>query len=178
MFNDHSYILLMTAMTLFLFALSGGFCKDQVYLEGALQILKNRRHIDFHLLVQLGKISWEDIDKLQLLGNLDDTKVPFFMQDLAAYHSCLDKICESNGLTQEVLESVWMILYLHKSSDVYRFTKKLYCKKSNSLYQFIQFDWSLKLATGSFQKKHIYLWYKGEWFKIVIKSYTLSVFFI
>ncbi|XP_052251711.1 putative tyrosine carboxypeptidase MATCAP2 isoform X2 [Dreissena polymorpha] len=84
----------------------GGFCKDQVYLEGALQILKNRRQIDFHLLVQLGKISWEDIDKLQLLGNLDDTKVPFFMQDLAAYHSCLDKICESNGLTQEVLESV------------------------------------------------------------------------
>lgn len=86
--------------------LTGGFCKDQVYLEGALQLLKNRKHIDFHLLVQLGKISWEDIDKVELLGNLDETKVPFFMQDLAVYHKHLDRICEANGLTDDVLGEV------------------------------------------------------------------------
>ncbi|XP_060553320.1 putative tyrosine carboxypeptidase MATCAP2 [Ruditapes philippinarum] len=84
----------------------GGFCKDQVYLEGALQILKNRKNIDFHLLVQLGKISWEDIDKVALLGNLDDTKIPFFMQDLEAYHKYLDRICEANDLTDDILEDV------------------------------------------------------------------------
>ncbi|WAR12875.1 K0895-like protein [Mya arenaria] len=85
---------------------AGGFCKDQVYLEGALQILKNRKMIDFHLLVQMGKIDWEDIRKVDLLANLDETKVPCFMQDLPAYHKYLDKICESNGLTEEVLDSV------------------------------------------------------------------------
>lgn len=68
--------------------------------------MKHRRHIDFHLLVQLGKIDWRDIDQLELIANLDATKVPFFMQDLAAYHKCLDKICESNGLTDEVLDTV------------------------------------------------------------------------
>jgi hypothetical protein len=77
-----------------------------VYLEGALQILKNRKNIDFHLLVQLGKISWEDIDKVALLGNLDDTKIPFFMQDLEAYHKYLDRICEANDLTDDILEDV------------------------------------------------------------------------
>lgn len=86
--------------------ISGGFCKDQVYLEGALQLLKNRKRIDFHLLVQLGKISWEDIDKVELLGNLDESKVPFFMEDLTVYHKHLDRICEANGLTDDVLREV------------------------------------------------------------------------
>lgn len=87
-------------------SMPGGFCKDQVYLEGALQLLKNRKHIDFHLLVQLGKISWEDIEKVELFGNLENTKVPFFMQDLGAYHKYLDRICEANDLTDDVLEDV------------------------------------------------------------------------
>ena len=91
--------------------ISGGFCKDQVYLEGVLQLLKHRKQIDFHLLTQLGKVSWEDMDKIGLLANLSETKVPFFMEDLAVYHKHLDRICEANGLTDELFRGVtfWVI---------------------------------------------------------------------
>lgn len=84
----------------------GGFCKDQVYLEGALQLLKNRKTIDFQMLVRLGKIAWEDIEKLEAIADLENTRIPFFMEDIKHYHSCLDKIVEANGLTDEVFEEV------------------------------------------------------------------------
>ncbi|KAL4233961.1 hypothetical protein ACF0H5_005616 [Mactra antiquata] len=87
-------------------SLPGGFTKDQVYLEGALQLLKNRKNIDFHLLVQCGKVSWEDVDSIALLANVKDTKVPFFMQDLTAYHKYLDKIVESNDLNDLIMDDV------------------------------------------------------------------------
>lgn len=35
----------------------GCFSKDQVYLDGILQILRYRESIDFHLLMALGKVS-------------------------------------------------------------------------------------------------------------------------
>ena len=63
---------------------SGAFCKDQVYLEGALQLLKNRRQIDFHFLMQLGKIAFEDVDRLLLLADCENTRIPSFMQDEAS----------------------------------------------------------------------------------------------
>lgn len=84
----------------------GAFCKDQVYLEGALQLLKHRKTIDFHMLIRLGKIAWEDIGKLESIADLENTRIPFFMEDLKHYHSCLDKIAEANCLTAEVLEDV------------------------------------------------------------------------
>lgn len=84
----------------------GAFCKDQVYLEGALQLLKHRKTIDFQLLMELGKIAWEDIGRLEPFAELENTRIPFFMKDIQHYHNCLDKIVEVNGLTDEVLEDV------------------------------------------------------------------------
>lgn len=54
----------------------------------------------------MGKISWEDIEKVELIANLQDTKIPFFMQDLEVYHKYLDRICELNDLTDDILEDV------------------------------------------------------------------------
>ncbi|KAL5022432.1 hypothetical protein ScPMuIL_001587 [Solemya velum] len=84
-------------------SLPGAFCKDQVYLDGALQILKYRNVIDFSLLVRLGKISFQDIDKAIGYANLENTKIPFFMEDMEQYHRHLDRIAETNGLTRDVL---------------------------------------------------------------------------
>lgn len=43
-------------------AQAGGLYKDQVYLEGAYKILKERKNINFHALIS-GKISLEDLDR-------------------------------------------------------------------------------------------------------------------
>ena len=90
----------------FLSFVPGAFCKDQVYLDGALQLLKHRKSIDFHLLIRLGKIDWQDIEKLAPMADLENTRIPFFMKDLQFYHECLDKIVEANALTDDVLEDV------------------------------------------------------------------------
>nr|XP_022344544.1 uncharacterized protein KIAA0895-like [Crassostrea virginica]XP_022344545.1 uncharacterized protein KIAA0895-like [Crassostrea virginica] len=84
----------------------GAFCKDQVYLDGALQLLKHRRHIDFQMLIRLGKIAWQDIDAIQSYADLQDTQIPFFMEDMTAYRKHLDRIAEANGLTDEILTAV------------------------------------------------------------------------
>ncbi|KAL3859923.1 hypothetical protein ACJMK2_010106 [Sinanodonta woodiana] len=87
-------------------SMSGAFCKDQVYLEGALQILKHRKILDFHLLVRLGKIAFEDINMLKDYTDVKNTRIPFFMEDLNTYHKLLDRIAEANALTDDVLREV------------------------------------------------------------------------
>ncbi|XP_076110008.1 putative tyrosine carboxypeptidase MATCAP2 [Mytilus galloprovincialis] len=84
----------------------GAFCKDQVYLDGALQILKNRRHLDFHSLLRYGKISYRDIDIISDIAELEYTRIPSFMEDLHAYRGHLDRICDANGLTDDILMKV------------------------------------------------------------------------
>ena len=76
----------------------GCFCKDQVYLTGILQILQVRHSLDFHLLCCMGKVSYEDIEMLRPHFNSERTKIPSFMQDVAAYRERLDFIVEVNGL--------------------------------------------------------------------------------
>jgi hypothetical protein len=44
-------------------ALPGGMYKDQVYLRGAIELLKNRKKIDF-VLLHAGKIHSKDMAKL------------------------------------------------------------------------------------------------------------------
>ncbi|XP_005107828.1 uncharacterized protein KIAA0895 [Aplysia californica] len=85
----------------------GCFCKDQVYLDGALQLLKRRRVLDFHLLVRLGKISYEDVDRecVTEIAQLENTRIPWFMNDLTIYRRQLDHIAYTNGLTDDVLSS-------------------------------------------------------------------------
>ncbi|OWF52391.1 uncharacterized protein KIAA0895-like [Mizuhopecten yessoensis] len=83
----------------------GAFSKDQVYLSGALQILKYRRQIDFHMMMRLGKVAFQDIERLRGYADLEGTRVPTFMEDRTSYIKHLDRIAEANGLTDLVLKS-------------------------------------------------------------------------
>ena len=84
----------------------GAFCKDQVYLKGALQILRNRRHIDFHLLIKAGKVDFRDLDKLRYVIDTDNTRIPAFMKDIYIYKLKLEEIVLRNKLTDKDLECI------------------------------------------------------------------------
>ncbi|XP_050395487.1 putative tyrosine carboxypeptidase MATCAP2 [Patella vulgata] len=84
----------------------GSFCKDQVYLDGALQILKRRHTLDFSLLVRLGKVSHRDIELLEDICELENTKIPSFMNDMNLYKRQIDRIADVNGLTDNILAEV------------------------------------------------------------------------
>ncbi|XP_014797895.1 PREDICTED: uncharacterized protein KIAA0895 homolog [Calidris pugnax] len=84
----------------------GCFNKDQVYLDGILRILRYRASIDFHLLTALGKISYEDVDRLKELAVTENMRVPHFLQDHARYMEHLEKIMEVNELTDEELQDL------------------------------------------------------------------------
>ncbi|XP_053324041.1 putative tyrosine carboxypeptidase MATCAP2 [Spea bombifrons] len=81
----------------------GCFSKDQVYLDGILQILRHRHTIDFHLLISMGKISYEDIERLKDFAVLDNARIPQFLQDKSRYMECLERIMEVNELSDSVL---------------------------------------------------------------------------
>ena len=84
---------------------AGAFCKDQVYLNGALQILKHIEDIDFHVLVRCGKVSYRDLSRLEAIGlETNRTRIPSFMQDQQIYKKELHRICERNGLSCEQLQ--------------------------------------------------------------------------
>ncbi|KAJ0001768.1 hypothetical protein NQD34_001564 [Periophthalmus magnuspinnatus] len=82
----------------------GCFSKDQVYLDGILRILRHRRNIDFQLLTALGKVSFEDVERLRSLAVLSRTRIPHFMTDPDKYLSHLDHILYMNELSDEELE--------------------------------------------------------------------------
>ncbi|XP_005519225.1 PREDICTED: uncharacterized protein KIAA0895 homolog [Pseudopodoces humilis] len=84
----------------------GCFNKDQVYLDGILRILRYRESIDFHLLTALGKISYEDVDRLKGLAVIENMRVPHFLQDHTRYMEHLKKIMEVNELTDEELQDL------------------------------------------------------------------------
>lgn len=84
----------------------GAFCKDQVYLTGALEILKNRHEIDFHLLMQFGKVAYQDVDRLTDVCVLENTRIPSFMKDEVYYRQKLDEIVIKNGLTDDDLNEI------------------------------------------------------------------------
>ncbi|KAG3278137.1 hypothetical protein H1C71_005005 [Ictidomys tridecemlineatus] len=85
---------------------SGCFSKDQVYLDGILQILRYRDSIDFHLLTALGKVSYEDVDRLKGLAVTENMRVPHFLQDYDRYMEHLEKIMEVNELTDRELKDL------------------------------------------------------------------------
>lgn len=62
--------------------------------------------MDFHMLVRLGKVSHEDIERLRDYADLEETRVPFFMEDIKQYRQHLDRIAAANGLTDEVLAAL------------------------------------------------------------------------
>ncbi|KAM8985105.1 microtubule-associated tyrosine carboxypeptidase 1-like isoform 1-T1 [Guaruba guarouba] len=84
----------------------GCFSKDQVYLDGILRILRHRQTIDFPLLAALGKVSYEDVNRLKKFGVLEKARIPHFMQDLERYMKQLDHIVTTNCLNEEELEQL------------------------------------------------------------------------
>ena len=60
----------------------GGLYKDQVYLEGALKLLENRKDIDWPLFYS-AKLNIEDLKRPRLLKKLvkDDIVLPKFVHD-------------------------------------------------------------------------------------------------
>ncbi|KTG47471.1 hypothetical protein cypCar_00023126 [Cyprinus carpio] len=76
---------------------------DQVYLDGILKILRHRDKIDFQLLMALGKVSYEDVERLKSLALMEHVRIPHFLQDRARYTEQLHKIMEVNQLTDEEL---------------------------------------------------------------------------
>ncbi|XP_029903706.1 uncharacterized protein KIAA0895-like [Myripristis murdjan] len=82
----------------------GCFSKDQVYLDGILRILRHRRTIDFKMLASLGKVSYEDVERLRHLAVLRRTRIPHFMQDQERYLQHLDHIVTVNELDDAQLE--------------------------------------------------------------------------
>jgi len=75
----------------------GGLYKDQVYLEGAVKILRNRKNIDFKKLM-CGKICLEDLAKSQIQKKMRTDKImhPSFMKDYNTYLKALDRIAKIN----------------------------------------------------------------------------------
>ncbi|KAM9301976.1 microtubule-associated tyrosine carboxypeptidase 1-like [Gastrophryne carolinensis] len=84
----------------------GCFSKDQVYLDGIIRILRHRRTIDFRLLTALGKVSYEDIGRLQCFAELDNVRLPHFLQDTERYKQQLQHIMDTNQLSDEELQTL------------------------------------------------------------------------
>ncbi|XP_063160107.1 putative tyrosine carboxypeptidase MATCAP2 isoform X1 [Candoia aspera] len=84
----------------------GCFSKDQVYLDGILRILRYRHSIDFYLLTALGKVSYEDVDRLKDLGMTENMRVPHFLQDYSRYMEHLEKIMEVNEISDTELQAL------------------------------------------------------------------------
>ncbi|XP_075247285.1 microtubule-associated tyrosine carboxypeptidase 1-like [Convolutriloba macropyga] len=84
----------------------GCFTKDQVYLAGSLNILHNRKRIDFEALMRCGKLAWEDVERVKGLADYENTRIPSFMRDMAFYRSRLDFILKINGLRDADFKSL------------------------------------------------------------------------
>ncbi|XP_008330084.2 uncharacterized protein KIAA0895 [Cynoglossus semilaevis] len=84
----------------------GCFSKDQVYLDGILKILRHRDKINFPMLIALGKVSFEDVDRLKAEAQMENTRIPYFMQDQVRYGEQLEKIMTVNLLTDEELQDI------------------------------------------------------------------------
>ncbi|XP_061112185.1 putative tyrosine carboxypeptidase MATCAP2 [Conger conger] len=84
----------------------GCFSKDQVYLDGILRLLRHRDSIDFQLLMSLGKVSYEDIDRLRGLAVMERTRLPHFLRDRGRYARQLHRIMEVNQLSDAELQEL------------------------------------------------------------------------
>jgi hypothetical protein len=75
----------------------GGLYKDQIYLEGAVKILRKRKEIDFKLLYA-GKIALDDVERMQKKTRTNDLKYPWYLQDTQTYLNALDRIAAFNNI--------------------------------------------------------------------------------
>ncbi|XP_064205349.1 putative tyrosine carboxypeptidase MATCAP2 [Anguilla rostrata] len=84
----------------------GCFSKDQVYLDGVMKLLRYRETIDFQLLMSLGKVSYEDVERLRDLAVLAHTRLPHFLRDRDRYARHLRRIMEVNQLSDGELQAL------------------------------------------------------------------------
>lgn len=54
----------------------------------------------------LTQVSYEDVDRLKAVAQLENVRIPHFMQDHARYAEQLTKIMAVNQLTDEELRSI------------------------------------------------------------------------
>ena len=76
----------------------GGLYKDQVYLEGAIQILRERTNIDF-LGLYCGKLSLEDLKRPMIEKRIKKDGgliLPTFMSNMDEYYKSLEVIAKTN----------------------------------------------------------------------------------
>ena len=70
-----------------------------MYLEGAVQVLSQRKQLDFKALL-CGKISLYDLKRKEIFSilNYEGQLLPPFMNDMDEYMHCLDVIAECNHI--------------------------------------------------------------------------------
>lgn len=78
----------------------GGLYKDQVYLEGAIQILRERHNIDF-IGLYCGKLSLDDLKRPNIEKRVkkEEILLPSFMQNMEEYKKALETIAKINCIT-------------------------------------------------------------------------------
>ncbi len=76
----------------------GGLYKDQIYFEGAVKLLRRRKKTDFKSLYA-GKLSVDDVERMQRKFRTTSLKLPWFLQNPEEYQRALDRIAEFNGIT-------------------------------------------------------------------------------
>lgn len=82
----------------------GCFTKDQIYLQGALEILEKRDRLDF-IALYAGKLTLDDANRMSScqVTNRSKIRLPSFMKNLEAYRESLDAILANNGLSDKDL---------------------------------------------------------------------------
>jgi hypothetical protein len=78
----------------------GGLYKDQVYLEGAINLLKERKTLDFEGFY-CGKLSLEDLKKPFIAKRLKKENLllpPFMLNNMDEYMKALDYIAKTNHI--------------------------------------------------------------------------------
>lgn len=91
----------------------GGYYKDKAYLEGIVQILQDRKNLDFYGLY-CGKMSLEDLKKPNITKKMkkENIKIPHIMQDMEKYMEALDIISAVNHIPafKEGEGEKWLII--------------------------------------------------------------------
>ncbi len=75
----------------------GGLYKDQVYLEGAIHILRERHSIDYIALF-CGKLSLDDLKRPNIEKRIkkEEILLPYFIKNMDEYQKALDIIAKTN----------------------------------------------------------------------------------
>jgi len=68
---------------------------DQSYLIGAVEILENRKKIDFESLM-CGRLSFEEVERVKRVTRKFGVRLPDFMKNMQKYKEQLDKIAKAN----------------------------------------------------------------------------------